>query len=106
VAVAELEKGKGTQFDPDCVDALVRCYRAGRIDSILQEYGKNLEKSVACPFCSTLVDVPEDVQTGGRFQCGVCHRPLRLERTDDVYHAELLSATEAEPASPLPRSAR
>lgn len=106
VAIAELEKGKGTQFDPVCVDALVKCYREGKIDNILQEYGKSLEKSVACPFCSTLVDVPEGAEPGVRFSCGVCHRTLRLGRTDNMFVASLLSATEAEAATPVPRTAR
>lgn len=99
VAVAELEKGKGTQFDPACVDALVRCYREGKIDSILQEYSKG-EKSIACPFCSTFVPIPDGVDVGGRFECTVCHRTIALQRSNEVYYGEVVSAVEW-PRTPL-----
>ncbi len=102
IALAELEKGKGTQFDPDCVDVLVKCYREGKIDSILQEYGKD-EQSIACPFCSTRVSIPEPAEAGVRFSCGVCHRTLRLQRSNDVWYGELLSALEVEAPTPMPQ---
>jgi len=36
VAVEELEKNSGTQFDPAVVDALVRCVRAGSVDHAIE----------------------------------------------------------------------
>ena len=96
IAVAELEKGKGTQFDPVIVDAMVRAYRAGRVDAIFQNYAKD-DLSVSCPFCSTYVPVPETGEAGTEFKCGVCHRRLRLREQNDVYFAELLPTTEASP---------
>lgn len=93
VAVAELEKGKGTQFDPACVDALVSCYREGSIDNILQEYAKD-DKSVVCPFCSTYIAIPEGAETGHQFACGVCHRTVRLQKSNEAYFGELMSAAE------------
>lgn len=96
IAVAELEKGKGTQFDPEIVDAMVRAYRAGRVDAIFQNYAKD-DLSVSCPFCSTYVPVPETGEPGTEFNCGVCHRRLRLCEQNEVYFAELLPTTEASP---------
>ena len=93
-ALAELEKGKGTQFDPEIVDAMVRAYRSGSVDAILQEHGKG-ERSVACPFCSTHIPAPEGGEPGSEFQCGVCHRRLRLCEQNEVFFAELLPASEA-----------
>lgn len=101
VAIAELEKGKGTQFDPACVDALVRCYREGKIDSILQEYSKG-EQSIACPFCSTYVRMPEGTSVGERFECGVCHRTIQLQQSNDVYFGEVVSAVELPTSTPFP----
>ncbi len=97
IAVTELEKGKGTQFDPHIVDAMIRAYRAGRVDAILQDYGKD-DRSVSCPFCSTYIPVPEGGGPGAEFKCGVCHRRLRLCEQNDVYFAELLPSSE--PAVP------
>jgi HD-GYP domain-containing protein (c-di-GMP phosphodiesterase class II) len=36
VAVEELEKNAGTQFDPGVVAALVRCVRAGSVDHAIE----------------------------------------------------------------------
>lgn len=91
VAVAEIEKGKGTQFDPVCADALIRCYRAGKIQRILQDYYSKDEKSVACPFCSTFIRMPEGAQPGNAFKCSVCHRQLVLRFANNAYFAELVT---------------
>ena len=90
-AIGEIEKGKETQFDPLIVDALVQCYREGKIDRIIQDYHKYDKKSVACPFCSTYMRLPESAASGYEFQCGVCHRLLRVRTKDDGYCAELVS---------------
>ncbi|HNZ19778.1 MAG: HD domain-containing protein [Candidatus Hydrogenedentes bacterium] len=104
-AVAELEKGKGTQFDPVIVDAMIQAYRAGRVDATFQNYAKD-DLSVSCPFCSTYVPVPEGGAPGVEFKCGVCHRRLRLREQNDVYFAELLPSSEASPADPGNRTPR
>lgn len=92
-AIQELEKGKGTQFDPVMVDAFVKAYREGRIKRILQDYHKG-EKSVACPFCSTFIVVPEGGQAGDTFECLVCHRRVNLRMENDAWYAELLATTD------------
>ncbi len=89
VAIAEIEKGKGTQFDPDCADALIRAYRAGKIDQILQDYYKD-EKSIACPFCSTHIRIPEGAAPGHEFGCQVCHRQIELDMQNDAWFGKLL----------------
>lgn len=100
IAIAEIERCKGTQFDPECADALIRCYRHGRIQGILQEYNKKHEKSIACPFCSTFIRFPEDADAGHEFACDVCHRPVRLRQDNGVWHGELCS--QASVATPPP----
>ncbi|MDZ4857500.1 MAG: HD domain-containing protein [Candidatus Hydrogenedentes bacterium] len=104
-AISELEKGKGTQFDPDVVDAMVRCYKAGKIDRLLQDYYKKEEKSIACPFCSTYLRLPEGVETSHEFSCGVCHRQIRLKFQNDMYYGELVLRNDRTPVhTPLPDS--
>jgi hypothetical protein len=104
IALEELEKGKNGQFDPVIVDAMVRAYRSGRMDSKLQEYAKD-DVSVACPFCSTYVPVPEGAEPESQFMCGVCHRRLRLMERNEAYYAELLPASEAPPSNHNHRAA-
>lgn len=90
VAKAEIVKGRGTQFDPEVVDAFLRCYESGKIQRILQDYYKTDEKSIACPFCSTFIQFPENAASGAEFECGVCHRRVRLREKNSAYYGELL----------------
>lgn len=102
-AISELEKGKGTQFDPQVVDAMVKAFKEGKIDRLLQDYYKKEEKSIACPFCSTYLRLPEGVEAGHEFPCGVCHRQIRLQFKNDMYYGELLARSERGPMhTPLP----
>lgn len=91
VAIAEIEKGKGTQFDPNCAEALIKCYRQGKINQILQDYHEKDKKSIACSFCSTFIKIPEAAVPGNVFECNVCHRKIRLMEENDVYFGELVS---------------
>ncbi len=94
IAIEELEKNRGTQFDPECADAFVRAYRSGKIDHILQAYHEQDEKSIVCPFCSTYIKMPEDTEPGDVFECRVCHRNVRLGHEDDAYFGELVYETD------------
>lgn len=102
-AIAELEKGKGTQFDPLVVDAMVKCFKEGKIDRLLQDYYKKEEKSIACPFCSTYLRLAEGVEAGHEIPCGVCHRQIRVKYQNETYFGELVTRTERPPLhTPLP----
>ncbi len=91
-AITEIiEPGRATQFDPDVVDALLRVYKAGKIDRILQDYYRKDEKSVACPYCSTFIRPPEDAGTGDEFECEICHRRMQLLVQNDAYYAKLVT---------------
>ncbi len=68
----------------------MRVYRNGNIQRILQDYLKKDEKSIACPFCSTFIQMPEGAHPGDEFDCGVCHRRVRLRVSNDAYFGELL----------------
>lgn len=92
IAIAELEKGKGTQFDPVMVDAFIKAYNEGRIERILQDYFKD-ERSVACPFCSTYLRIEEGQEENAEFSCNVCHRRLKLRFQNGAYFAEQLSGS-------------
>jgi len=100
-AIQEIQEVSGTQFDPTCAEALVKAYRDGNIARIMQDYLKG-EQSVACPFCSTHIGIPEDAQVGAIFQCNVCHRRVKLEVRNEAYFGELVSETEVDVATPTP----
>jgi HD-GYP domain-containing protein (c-di-GMP phosphodiesterase class II) len=93
VAIERLLECRGTQLDPDIVDVFVQCYRDGKIGRIMQEYHKG-SKSIACPFCSTYIRIPEGGEAGGEFECGVCHRRIRLLAEDDEYYGEVVAGAE------------
>lgn len=94
IAIEEIEKCKGTQFDPECADAFIRAYNKGKISHILQEYHQRDEKSIVCPFCSTYVSVPVEAELGHVLQCEVCHRSMKLGQINDAYYGERLAETE------------
>jgi len=94
-AIEIVEKCRGTQLDAGPVDALVRAWRAGKIDRILQDYYKKDEKSIACPFCSTHIRLPEAVTTGDEIVCEVCHRGVRIEVQNEAYFGVLMSQSGA-----------
>ncbi len=103
--ISIIEEGRGTQFDPEVVDALLKAYRGGKIDQVLQDYYATDEKSVACPFCSTHIRTPEDKEVGDTFECHVCHRTIRLGFKNDAYFGERVSASggySPTPAAPTP----
>lgn len=95
VGIEELEKGKGGQFDPACAQALIDCYKSGKIDEILQNYYQTNEKSIACPFCSTFLRISESATPGEDFDCHVCRRTIRLVERNGMYFGERVSEAEA-----------
>ncbi len=101
-AVRRIEEGKGTQFDPECADAFLSCYREGRIAHILQDYHRGA-RSIACPFCSTHLPVSKDTAVGDRLTCTVCHRSIRLCERDGVWHGERISAAGTGQVQPFPK---
>ncbi|WP_419656913.1 HD domain-containing phosphohydrolase [Desulfosarcina variabilis] len=90
VALAELKRGVGSQFDPDCVKALLRAYRAGRIHRHLQNYHTKNEKSIVCPFCSSAVPISRKSSPGDQFVCHVCGRKVCLVEKNDAYYGKLI----------------
>ncbi len=90
VAIEKIRSAKGTQLDPEMVDALVEAYNIGRIHSLLQDYHKRDSRSLACPFCSTHIRIEEDIQIGSEYMCPVCGRRLLIKESHGVLLAELL----------------
>lgn len=106
IAIAEIEKGRGTQFDPEIADAFIKAYRDGRIRRILQDYHKSDGKSIACPFCSTHLPVQPGSKVGDEYDCSVCHRRIRLRFQNDAYYGELVAATDASLSATPPRGTK
>ena len=103
VAIAELERGVGTQFDPECVRALVSAFRAGRIDNLLQDYHKENDRTIVCPFCSSSIPIAKDAIPGDQSICHVCGRTMLIVEKNNTYYGELIpqSAAFATPAKPI-----
>jgi len=93
VAVKEILKNAGTQFDPEVAEVLARCYREGKITRVIQESLKEA-RSIVCPFCSTYIAVPEGAKVGDAFQCQVCRRHVKLQVKNEAFFGELLAETE------------
>lgn len=88
LAVAELERQAGRQFDPAMVAAAVAAYRDGELDPYLQGAPDD-PHDVLCPHCSTCCAVEPEAVAAGRTRCPVCGRQLTLHRHGDRLRAEL-----------------
>lgn len=100
VAIAKIQEVRGTQLDPVCVDALMAVYRQGKVHGILQEFRKG-GQSIACPFCSTYIEVPKGAQLGDTFHCTVCRRRVQLRVQNEAYFGELVAAVDVGRPTPL-----
>jgi HD-GYP domain-containing protein (c-di-GMP phosphodiesterase class II) len=92
VAIAEIVRARGAQFDPAIVDALVECYHTGKIAKIIQDFHKG-GGSIVCPFCSTFISIPEGAVENDCFRCPVCHRAARLVLRNNAFFGDLVSET-------------
>jgi HD-GYP domain-containing protein (c-di-GMP phosphodiesterase class II) len=92
-AIEALVEGRGSQFDPDIVNAFVDCYRKGKIEEVLQDYYKNEARSIACPFCSTFIRLNPEVRAESEIHCPVCHRHIRIMEHEGYFYGELLVQT-------------
>jgi len=90
IAIKTLIEGKGTQFDPDIVDALLVCYKKGRIEEVLQDYYRSEARSIACPFCSTFIRLNPEVRADSEINCPVCHRRITIVEHEGYFYGELL----------------
>ncbi len=93
-AIARIRNMSGAQFDPGCIAALEACLRGGSIDNIRQNYFEQNGHSIACPFCSTYILIPEPAQPDAEIACMVCHRRVRLRCRNGAYYGELIAETE------------
>lgn len=88
-ALREIIRGKHSQFDPLMVEALEHCYKAGRVDRILQDYFKKEARSISCPFCSTFLRFDDTIRHGGSVQCNVCHKTVYIIQKENVFFGSL-----------------
>lgn len=88
IAIAELRRQGGKQFDPDAVQALCALYDEGKLDPYFQA-GRREPGDVICPFCSTYFRPGDDEVRRVELDCPTCGRKLLLRRADDRVYAEL-----------------
>jgi len=86
-AVRKISESSGRHFDPDCVDALLYCYKEEKLQHILQNYMKN-DQSIVCPFCSTSIKPPDSDHE--HFECVVCHRKVKVTYRGNRMMGELV----------------
>jgi putative nucleotidyltransferase with HDIG domain len=91
-AIHALVEGRGTQFDPAIVDALLACHEKGRIEGVLQEYRKNETRSIICPFCRTPVHPRAEMAVGSDVVCPVCQFRIRILEKDCLYGEPVVPA--------------
>lgn len=96
VAIEEIQRKSGIQFDPACVLAIVESYNDGSLNKVMQNYYEKDGRSFACPFCSTFIRVPDHVQANDEIHCSVCHRRILLLFRNEAFYGELLPETEGE----------
>ncbi|HOJ68374.1 MAG TPA: HD domain-containing protein [Candidatus Hydrogenedentes bacterium] len=90
VAFKEIIKGRGVQFDPEIVDALILSYQKGHIDAILQDFYAKESRSLSCPFCSTYIRLDDHMKVDEIIECHVCHRKIRIKEGEGRFFGELI----------------
>jgi HD-GYP domain-containing protein (c-di-GMP phosphodiesterase class II)/pSer/pThr/pTyr-binding forkhead associated (FHA) protein len=93
IAIGEIKKQSGTQFDPAVVQAFVQCHEDGSLNKILQNYFERDGRSMACPFCSTYIRIPETVSPDAEMACSVCHRRVVARFMNEAWYGELVPET-------------
>jgi HD-GYP domain-containing protein (c-di-GMP phosphodiesterase class II) len=96
IAIEEIEKNKGTQFDPEAADAFIRAYRKGNIQKFMQLKQEEDINGVVCPFCSTFIEIPDNAQENDTHQCNVCHRHIKLVSEHETLYGTLLTESDLE----------
>ena len=94
VGLKIIKENKGSQFDPECVDAFIRAFEKGNIQRVMQDYFKESGDSVVCAFCSTHVRLPEGTEVGDVLSCEVCHRKMLLAKMNEALYAERVPETQ------------
>lgn len=90
IAFKEIIKGRGVQFDPDIVDALIISHQKGHINAILQDFFAKESRSLSCPFCSTYIRLDDHVVAGQVIECHVCHRKIKVHQGEGRFYGELV----------------
>ncbi len=80
VALSELRREAGRQFDPKIVEALADANEAGELITYIQA-GLDEGGDVICPHCSTFCTPEEEALEHHEMECPICGRRLLL-RTD------------------------
>lgn len=97
VALEELEKCTGTQFDGQCVEAFMRAYESGNIEKFMQRTADDSEGSgIICPFCSSYLELEPAAQKDDVIECRVCHRYLKLAMQKETFYGVLMTEADME----------
>jgi len=89
-AIKTIKKVSGSQLDPEIVDAFLRVWKKGKIRNIIQKYNMNSSHSTLCPFCSTWITIPSELESGETFECLICKKLLKILGRDQSRKVQLL----------------
>ncbi len=89
VAIDEIKRNSGHQFDPVMVTALVDAFEAGELTPYLKS-GDSDSKELYCPFCSTSFSPAVQSISEQEMICPTCKRRLVLFNEDGYYYATLV----------------
>jgi HD-GYP domain-containing protein (c-di-GMP phosphodiesterase class II) len=78
IAIQELQRCAGKQFDPGMVAAFVRCWDKGVLQEILYTERGSTVASL-CPRCNSIKYLRHGLKGGEAFLCSVCRAPLVAE---------------------------
>lgn len=87
-ALAIIEQGVGTQFDPLLVRHLSELGRASDLDHIVGHSAEGIP-IVTCPTCGPIIAIPRTARDGDVVFCRACTGKLVLHRAEDTFNAEL-----------------
>lgn len=89
-AIKTLKKVSGSQLDPKIVDAFMRVWKKGKVKNIIQKYNKKTNHSVICPFCSTWITIPPELNTSESFECLICKKKLEVIEKEQNLKVQLI----------------
>ena len=71
VSIAELNRKRGTQFDPNMVAVFERLYRANRLQDIIGHTDEGI-RAGCCPKCGPVIELRRNTKPGAQVRCHVC----------------------------------
>ncbi|MBN2384833.1 response regulator [bacterium] len=76
-AIAEIERLKGTQFDPEMASIFIHIFHEGKLDPFLQKKDKTKD-GLTCPICQTSLAFKDLLLKETNYICPICKHILEV----------------------------